>query len=318
MNTTSGFTSIRTAIASAIVAAAVALPTLASAADVKIAFTPTAAAGGIFNAQGEGFFVKRGMTSSELLGQSNGVGVVAAVQSGSAQIGSVAAGVFFGAIENGLDYVAIGCQSLFGPGTDVLAAIARKDAPIKTAKDFEGKRVAVPGINGGHHIMFLEWLKENGADAGKITFLEVPHAQQADVLRGKTVDAVVTAEPNLTRVINAGLGDVVTRMNDTKRNLPDAFFMATRAWADANPNDVKAFQDALADGVAFATTNEAKTQENTALFLKQDLKVVQQAGKQHFCTPDLAKHIGELNAIMKDVGLAKTPMDASKVVWKKP
>jgi ABC-type nitrate/sulfonate/bicarbonate transport system substrate-binding protein len=105
-------------------------------------------------------------------------------------------------------------------------------------------------------------------------------------------------------------------MNDTKRNLPDAFFMATRAWADANPKDVKAFQDALADGVAFATTNEAKTQENTALYLKQDLKVVQQAGKQHFCTPDLAKHIGELNAIMQDVGLAKTPMDASKVVWK--
>ncbi len=72
--------------------------------------------------------------------------------------------MFFGAIENGLDYVAIGCQSLFGPGTKVLAVIARKDIDIKTAKDFEGKRVAVPGINGGHHIMFLEWLRENGAD----------------------------------------------------------------------------------------------------------------------------------------------------------
>jgi NitT/TauT family transport system substrate-binding protein len=300
----------------ALLAAVLVLPGLAAAQEpVKIAFTPTAAAGGIFNAQAEGFFAKDGLANTELMSQQNGVGVVAAVQSGSAQIGSVAAGVFFGAIENGLDYVAIGCQSLFGPGTKVLAVIARKDIDIKTAKDFEGKRVAVPGINGGHHIMFLEWLRENGADSKKITFLEVAHAQQGDVLRGKTVDAVVTAEPNVARILKNDLGVVVSYMNDTKRNLPDAFFMTTRAWADAHPDGVKAFQAALKEGVAFADANPAETSENTAKFLKQDVAIVQAAGKQQFCTPDLTKHVGELNTIMLDLGLAKKPMDAKKVVW---
>lgn len=285
---------------------------------VIIAFTPTAAAGGIFNAQAEGFFEKHGMAKSELLTQSNGVGVVAAVQSGSAQIGSVAIGVFAGAVANGLDYVAIGCQSEFGPGTDVLAVIARKDEPLTKAADFEGKRVAVPGLNGAHHIMFLKWLKANGADASKVTFLEVPHAQQGDVLRGKTVDAVVTAEPNVVRITQAGLGNVVSRLNDMKDNLPDAFFMATREWADANPNLVLAFQQGLADGVAFASSNPDKADENTAQFLKQKVELVKQSGRQQYCTPDLAKHIAEVNSTMADLGLASTPMDASHVVWKQP
>jgi NitT/TauT family transport system substrate-binding protein len=300
--------------------ASVAMPEIGWAADAKvlIAFTPTAAAAGIFNAQAEGFFAKRGLANSELLPQANGVAVVAAVQSGSAQIGSVAAGVFFGAIEHGLDYVALGCQSLFGPGTEVLAAIARNGVPITKAADFAGKRVAVPGLNGGHHIMFLEWLRENGVDAKDITFLEVNHAQQADVLRGKTIDAVVTAEPHLTRVVEAGLGTVVSRLNDTKRNMPDAFFMTTRAWADANPDAAKAFQAALQDGVEFAKTNQPKTQENTALYLKQDIAVVRQAGQQNLCTTDLRKHVGELNSIMLDLKLSKKPMDPDVVVWRHP
>jgi NitT/TauT family transport system substrate-binding protein len=285
---------------------------------VKIAFTPTAAAGGIFNAQAEGFFLKNGLKSTELLTQANGVGVVAAVQSGSAQFGSVAAGVFFGAIENGLDYVAVGCQSLFGPGTDVLAVISRNDVSISKATDFEGKRVAVPGLQGGHHLAFLIWLKSNGADAKKITFLEVNHAQQADVLRGKSVDAVVTAEPNVVRITQAGLGKVVSRLNDMKQNFPDAFFIATRAWANAHPAEVAGFQAGLKEGVAFGEANFDKTSANTAVFLKQDLGIVKQAGKQHFCTAEVAKHVNELNTVMLELGLSKKPMDAAKIVWRKP
>jgi NitT/TauT family transport system substrate-binding protein len=309
---------VKTSLAAATLLAAAAYSLPAAAQQTLIAFTPTAAAGGIFNAQAEGFFKKAGMPESGLLTQANGVGVVAAVQSKSAQIGSVALGVFYGAIENGLDYVALGCQSLFGPGTDVLAVIARKGSTIKAAKDFEGKRVAVPGISGGHHIMFLEWLKSHGADAKKVTFLEVAHAQQADVLRGRTVDAVVTAEPNVVRIINADLGDVVSRLNDMKRNMPDAFFMATREWADANPDKAVAFQKGLAEGVAFADANPDKTSENTAHFLKQNVDIVRQAGKQKFCTADLTRHINEANAIMTELGLVKQPLDANRVIWKRP
>ena len=252
----------------------------------------------------------------ELLTQSNGVGVFAAVQAGSAQIGSVAAGVFFGAAQNGLDPVVVGCQSLFGPGTDVLAVIARKGSTIAAAKDFEGKRVAVPGLNGGHHLMFMTWMRANGADPGKVTFVEVNHPQQADVLRGRSVDAVVTAEPNIARIVQAGLGGVVSRLNDVGGNFPDAFFLATRAWADAHRAEVQAFQAGLADGVAFAESNPDRSADDTAKYLKQDPALVRQAGRQNFCTGDLVKHVEQLNRVMLELGLAKAPIDATKAVWR--
>ena len=116
--------------------------------------------------------------------QPNSVGVVAAVQSGAAQIGVPAAGVFVGAVQHGLPYVALACQSLFGPGMNVLAVIVRKGVAIKTPQDFVGKRVAVPGLRGGTQIMFMEWLRENGVDPAKVTYVEVNYPQQADILRG--------------------------------------------------------------------------------------------------------------------------------------
>lgn len=307
----------RKILAALLSAGAFCTPAAAAPDPVVIAFTPTAAAAGLFNAAAEGFFARHGMPA-ELLTQANGVGVAAAVQSGSAQAGSVAAGVFFGAVQNGLDPVAIGCQSLFGPGTDVLAVLVRKGDTIAAAKEFEGKRVAVPGLNGGHHLMFMTWLRANGADPAKVNFVEVNHPQQADVLRGRSVNAVVTAEPNIARIVNAGLGTIVSRLNDAGGNFPDAFFMATRAWANAHPAQVLAFQQGLAEGVAFANANPEKSAENTARYLKQDPALVRQAGKQNFCTADLPRHIAELNRVMLDLGLATQPIDPAKVAWTRP
>jgi NitT/TauT family transport system substrate-binding protein len=297
----------------------VAAPGLAQAENVKaaIAFTPTAAVGPVFNANAEGFFSKGGLDTS-LLMQSNSVGVVAAVQSDNAQIGSAAAGVFFGAIEHGLDYVALGCQTTFGPGTDVLGLIVRKGVDIKSAADLVGKRVAVPGINGGTDVTFQEWMHENGVDRTKVTDVEVKYPQQADILRGNTIDAVVTSEPYLKQIVDAGLGTVLSHLNDIKLSVPDSFYFAKRDWANAHPEAVAAFIKGLKQGVDFAGTSPEKTYENTAAALQQKVSVVSAAGKQNFCGEDVASYVQQLNTVMLGLGLAQAPIDAATVVWKQP
>lgn len=299
-----------------LLAAGLALPRLVHAQTEKIviAYTPTAALEGIFNAQAMGYFKSHGL-NTELLMQSNSVGVIAAIQSGSAQIGSAASGVVVGAIQHGLDYVALGCQSLFGPGTNVLAVIVRKGVAITKPSDFEGKRVAVPGISGGSQVQFLEWLYENGVDARKITFVEVSYPQEADVLRGRTVDAVVTSEPYVTQIVNAGLGTIFSRLNNTKYNLTDAFFVTTRAWANAHAGEAKAFQAALTQGVAYAHSNPQQTIKNAALYLNQDVTNVQQAGPQNLCEGNLAQDITEMSTVMMNTKVIQKPVNPALMIW---
>jgi NitT/TauT family transport system substrate-binding protein len=300
----------------AMAAAALALPRAARAQSDKviIAFTPTAALEGVFNAQAQGFFKNHGL-DTELLMQSNSVGVIAAIQSGSAQIGSAASGVVVGAVQHGLDYVALGCQSLFGPGTNVLGVVVRKGVDIVKPSDFIGKRVAVPGISGGSQIQFLEWLYEKGVDATQITFVEVSYPQQADILRGRTVDAVVTSEPWVTRIVSAGLGTVYSRLNDTKYNLADAFFVTTRAWAAGHAKQAAGFQLALQEGVNYAAADPKQTAENAALYLQQKVAIVQQAGPQNLCGGDLQQHIDAMNTVMTNTKVIRSPIDAKVLAW---
>lgn len=291
-------------------------PAPSRAAEVKaaIAFTPTAAVGAAFNAHYEGFFAKGGL-ETPLLMQSNSVGVVAAVQAGQAEIGSAATGVFFGAIAHGLPYVALGCQTTFGPGSEVLGVVVRKGEKIATPEEFVGKRVAVPGIDGGTHITFMEWLREHGVNPKKVTYVEANYPQQADILRGHTVDAIVTSQPYLSRILKAGLGTLVSHLNHIKASIPDSFYFVKRSWAKAHPKAVATFQAGLAEGVQFAHTHPEQSYENTAKALHQDVAFVSATGPQNYCGPDTAKYINEMNKVMIGLGLTKEPLDAAKVVW---
>ena len=297
--------------------AATAVPAVAENVKAAVAFTPTAAVAGFFNGHYEGYFSEGGLDTS-LLMQANSVGVVAAVQAGQAQIGSAATGVYFGAVQHVLDYVALGCQTTFGPGSDVLGVIPRNGVTINAPEDFIGKRVAVPGINGGTHVAFLEWLREKGVDPKEVTYVEVKYPQQADILRGNTVDAVVTSEPYMARIVQAGLGKVYSHLNDTKLSVPDSFYFAERSWANAHPEAIAAFQKGLEEGVKFATDNPQKSDENAAKALGQDVSFISAAGRQNFCSPDTAKYIDQLNTVMISLGLAKEPLDPKVVVWKQP
>ena len=45
-----------------------------------------------------------------------------------------------------------------------IAMMARDGSNIKGAGDMSGKRVGVPGLNGGNHIVAMKWLQNNGVD----------------------------------------------------------------------------------------------------------------------------------------------------------
>ena len=57
-----------------------------------------------------------------------------------------------------------------------------KDSPIKSAKDLEGKTVAVNTLNNIVHLMAMAWIDKNGGSSSKVKFVEIPFPQMEAAL----------------------------------------------------------------------------------------------------------------------------------------
>ena len=76
--------------------------------------------------------------------------------------------------------------------------------------------------------------------------------QHGDLLRGGSVDAVVSADPFMSRITDAGVGYVASYYSTfLPENQPTIIHTARREWAEKNPAAVKAFRDGVQEGAAF-------------------------------------------------------------------
>ena len=233
----------------------------AAQAQTKIGLAYTAAsdfATGFIAAE-QGLFKKRGLDVELKLVPLNPQ-IPAALQSDSVQIGGTTTPVQIQAVEGGLDLVAVAASGVTRPNDTLFGVLARAEAPITTPQGFIGKKVGTPGLGAFLHVMFRQWLIDKGVDPKQVTFIEVGFPQHFDVLKAGTIDAVITAQPFTTRIIQAGVGVLATHFSDNlTTDLPVITYAATRAWATKNAKAAQAFHDAIAEATAIA--NDPKNVE---------------------------------------------------------
>jgi len=228
-----------------------------------------------FIAKERGFFEKRGLdVQLQLITLTSNI--PATLVSNSAQIGGTTPTVFLQAADGGLDLVGIASGALSHNTPPAIGVAVRPDGGIREAKDLIGKKFGVPGLNGNLHVLVRRWLTLNGVDPRQVTFIELPLPQMPDVLRGGGVDAVVTAEPFITRMRSGGVG---VPMQGFAASMPDGFstvvYTATRKWATSNGPAVRAFREALAEAVAFAQANRSEAYADLGKYFKVPLPVLQ-------------------------------------------
>lgn len=219
-------------------------------------------------ARDRGMFAKRGLEVEPVLIALNST-MPAALVGGSLQIASPSPPVFLQAVEGGLDIVIISGCSANDTSQSGQGVVARSGVVIKSAKDFEGRRVGVPGIGSYMQVLFRRWLRNKGADDRKVTFVEVPFAQGNDILRSGNVDALLTSDPYYSRIVAAKTGYLVSHyLVEMPDGLLSLYFASTREWAVKNPAVVKAFRDSIAEGIAFLAREPAEAREILAKSMK--------------------------------------------------
>jgi NitT/TauT family transport system substrate-binding protein len=206
--------------------------------------------------------------------------IPAALQADSLQIGGPTPSVFLQAVDGGLDLVVLAGAGVTSKSITGFGVVARAGSGIKAPQDFVGKKVGVPGLGAFLQVTFRAWLKANGVDYRKVNFVEAPFPQHGDLLRGGSIDAVVTADPFMARITDSGAGYVASYYSTfLPEGNPTIVYAATRAWAKANAGAAKAFREAIVEAANFVKDpkNDAAVRAAIGKYIKLPPEVLAKA-----------------------------------------
>jgi NitT/TauT family transport system substrate-binding protein len=266
----------------------------------------------------QGFFKKRNLDVELKFIPLNST-IPAALQSDSLQIGGPTPSVFLQAVDGGLDLVVVAGAGVTSQSITGFGVVARSGSNIKTPQDFVGKKVGVPGLGAFLQVTFRAWLKANGVDYKKVNFVEAPFPQHADMLRGGTVDAVVTADPFMARITDSGAGYVASYYSTfLPEGNPTIVYAATRSWAKAHAGAVKGFRESIVDGASFIKDpkNDAAVRAAIGKYIKLPPEVLAKAQISPPGPIVTEKQLAYWVGLMKDQDMLKGSPDLATLIVK--
>ena len=251
---------------------------------VVIGYTSLSDVGSNFVAKDQNFFAKHDL-DVELKALRGGSVIVPGLVVGEIQIGTLAPPVFLQAIDGGIELAALTGLSVLTRGMKSAAVVARTGVEIKSPQDLVGKRTGVSGIGSISEVLYREWLREQGVDSKKITFVEVPFPSMRDLLRSGRVDVIIIPDPLLSQVVSAGIGYVVSYFfGELPEGAMQMINASTRAWAEKNAGVVVAYQRAIAEANAFIAANPDAAKDIIAKYLNLPEAVVRSSELPRFVT----------------------------------
>lgn len=295
----------------------VALTGHAHAADkLVVGAVPAMANTVLYVAKDEKIFEKNGL-DVEIV-HSAGSAVVPGIVSGSMQLSIPAVPVLLQAIDNGLDLKIVSGLNVTSTSQLDFGVVVGNNSNITSAKDYVGKTVATPNINGFTDLLFREWLKVHNVDPSKVTSVEVPFPQMGDVLRQGTVQAAQTLQPFMARMLVNNVGKLGPNyLEGLPDRLPVVFVAATNEWAKKNSDIIDRFTTSLKEALVVVEKDKdrAKATSNKYLKLPDDAKD-QVPVPVYELTVNTDRLVYWIN-LMKSLSLVRTDMSPSKLIFQK-
>lgn len=272
----------------------------------------------VFVAADKGFFARRGL-EVELKFIPVSPTILPAVQSGSLQMGGPTPTSYLQGVAGGLDHVVIAGGGALSKSFTEVGLVTKAGSGLRSAADCVGRRIGVPGIGALLHVSFRQWLKMNGVDQSKVVFVEAAFPQHADMLRGGTVDAVVTAGPFMSRILASGEGRVAAYFTTfLPEGMPTVVHTATREWAERNPAAVKAFREGVAEAAVYMASpaHNAELRASLGKYLKVPPEVANSMQISPAQPQVLPKHLQWWGALMREQGYLKSEMNYNALIAK--
>jgi NitT/TauT family transport system substrate-binding protein len=280
---------------------------------IKVGISAFEAHADVYYAQELGLFKRAGL-NIDISQYQGGSAIVAAIAGGALQIGAGNPLPLAQARQRGIKVVLIAPGYLYDtysvPPIDGLCVGV--NSPIRSAKDLNGKTIAVTGVRGLDQIAAFLWIDTHGGDSTTVKVVEFPQSVMAEAVADGRVDAAMIGDPALSAGIDTGKVRLFAKAYDAiaKRFTPASWF-SSEDWANKNPTIVRKFEAAINEGSRWAVKNP----EAAATVLQKYMKVTfTKAHEYHARTLDPAFVQPLLDAAAKYKIIE--PMKAAEIIWR--
>lgn len=239
-------------------AAALALPRRARAADpLRIAGLPSDPGLEASYAESRGIPARFGI-AAQVQNLSNGAAIVSGILGGSIDLGEVNWVSALQAHERGLPLVAVAQAGTYASREATTFLMVPNGSPARAARDLDGKTIAVDGLRNLTQLGVIAWLDENGGDSKSVKFVEIPFTDMPVALAGRRIDAALITEPMALRAQRDAR--VIGKPYDAiAPDFPSSAWVASSAWASANPDLARRFANMMYRSAAWINRNRAAT-----------------------------------------------------------
>ncbi|GHH87683.1 ABC transporter substrate-binding protein [Streptomyces capitiformicae] len=282
---------------------------------LKVGVIPILDVAPVYLGQKKGFYAERGL-KLELTPAQGGAAIVPGVVSGQFQFGfSNTTSLLVAQSKNvPVKVVANGVASTAEEGADFCGITVKKDSPIKSPEQLEGKKVAVNTLNNICDTSIRESIRKAGGDPSKVEFVEMPFDQMPAALAKGQVDGACTPEPALATVKAAGGRSIASNFYDVDPNLTVAMYFTSQQYAQKNPELVKKFQEATIESLKYADSHPDEVREILTTYTKIPSDLLDKLTLPHFpAEPDRAS-IERLAELGQQDGLFEKVPDLDKLL----
>jgi NitT/TauT family transport system substrate-binding protein len=282
---------------------------------VKVGVIPIVDVAPLYLGQQKGFFSKRGLKLSMTTAQ-GGAAIVPGVVSGQFQFGfSNMTSLMIAQSQNvPVKAVVNGVASTGVAGKDFGAITVRKGSPIKSAKELEGKKVAVNTLKNINETAVRESVRKAGGDPSKVKFVELAFDQMPAALDSGQIDAAMVVEPSLATVKSQGATEIASSLVDVAKDLTVAMYFTSTQYEQKNPDVVKKFQEATAESLAYADAHPDEVRQAVTTYTKIPAATLAQVTLPKWPAEPNRASIEALEKLGEQDGLFKSTPDLDKLL----
>jgi len=150
------------------------------------------------------------------------------------------------------------------PGEAVVVDARKVDA-IRSPQDFKGHRLGVTGLGSSTHLLVQYLAAERGVKGGEVTFLGAGSGDAfVSALRAGRIDAGMTTEPTLSRLLKSGEARLLVDLRTPERaavdlggSYPSACLYMSLPWIRTHRDDVQRLANALVKSLRYINSHGA-------------------------------------------------------------